>query len=98
MIDATKHYQLTVLTPEGPVYTGDVVSLVAPGKSGKLRVLAHHVPLLCALSKGALVCREQKGAWLHFEIEEGILEVTPEGVRILTDSAERVPIKVAPRF
>ena len=50
------------------------------------------------LSKGALVCREQKGAWLHFEIEEGILEVTPEGVRILTDSAERVPIKVAPRF
>jgi F-type H+-transporting ATPase subunit epsilon len=98
MIDAIKHYSLTVLTPEGPVYTGDVVSLVAPGKSGKLGVLANHMPLLCALSKGALVCRERKGAWLHFDIEEGILEVTPQGVRVLTDSAERVPIRIAPRF
>lgn len=98
MIAVNKDYSLTVLTPEGIVYTGDVVSLVAPGKSGKLGVLAHHMPLLCALSKGELVCREKEGAWLHFEIEEGILEVTPEGVRILTDSAERVPIRIAPRF
>jgi F-type H+-transporting ATPase subunit epsilon len=98
MVDAGKDYSLTVLTPEGPVYSGDVVSLVAPGESGKLGVLAHHMPLLCALSKGELVCREREGAWLHFDIQEGILEVTPEGVRVLTDAAERVPIRIAPRF
>jgi F-type H+-transporting ATPase subunit epsilon len=98
MVDAGKDYSLAVLTPEGLVYSGDVVSLVAPGKSGKLGVLANHMPLLCALSKGALVCREREGAWLHFDIDEGILEVTPEGVRVLTDAAERVPIRIAPRF
>jgi F-type H+-transporting ATPase subunit epsilon len=98
MIEADKPYSLTVLTPEGTVYTGNVVSLVVPGREGKLGVLANHMPLLCALAEGELVCREKGGAWLHFEIAEGILEVTPEGVRILTDSAERVPIRVAPRF
>jgi F-type H+-transporting ATPase subunit epsilon len=98
MIETDNDYLLTLLTPEGIVYAGEVVSLVAPGRSGKLGVLAHHMPLLCALSKGELVCRDKEGAWLHFEIEEGILEVTPEGVRVLTDAATRVPIRIAPRF
>jgi F-type H+-transporting ATPase subunit epsilon len=98
MIEANRPYSLTVLTPEGTVYVGNIVSLVAPGRDGKLGVLANHMSLLCALAEGELVCREKEGAWLHFEIAEGILEVTPEGVRILTDAAERVPIRIAPRF
>ena len=72
--------------------------MVAPGLSGKLGVLSGHMPLLCVLKPGELVCREKKGGWLQFEIREGILEVTPEGANILTDGAVRIPVRVAPRF
>jgi len=98
MSEAEKEYKLSLLTPDGIVYSGDVVSMVAPGQSGKLGVLSGHMPLLCVLKSGPLVCREMGGRWLQFDIGEGVLRITPEEVSILTDTATRVPIRLAPRF
>jgi len=72
--------------------------MVAPGASGKLGILNQHMPLLCLMNSGTLVCLEKGGSWLHFEISEGVLDVTPEGVDVIVDRAERVPISLAPRF
>lgn len=95
---ALPDYPLAILTPSGTVYDGHVVSLVAPGASGRLGVLAHHMPLICVLTRGALLCHERTGAWLQFEIEAGILEVTPDRVEVIVDEARRAPLRVAPRF
>lgn len=89
---------MTLMTPEGIVYAGEVISMVAPGASGKLGILYQHMPLLCLMKSGTLVCLEKGGSWLHFEIGEGVLDVTPDGVDIMVDRAERVPISLAPRF
>ncbi len=91
-------YTLSLLTPSGTVFRGEVVSVVLPGVSGKLGVLAGHMPLLSLLRCGSLVCRERGGGWLQFEIGEGVLDVTPDSVEIMTDHVEKVPISLAPRF
>jgi len=99
LFDATAPpYSMTLMTPEGIVYAGEVISMVAPGASGKLGILNQHMPLLCLMNSGTLVCLEKGGSWLHFEISEGVLDVTPEGVDVIVDRAERVPISLAPRF
>lgn len=91
-------YRLDLVTPDGTVFAGQVVSAVAPGKSGRLGVLAGHMPLLCVLKPGVLLLHEKSSKWLQFEIGEGILEVTPEGVSVMADFARRAPLRVAPRF
>ncbi|MCU0610229.1 MAG: F0F1 ATP synthase subunit epsilon [Candidatus Eisenbacteria bacterium] len=91
-------YPLAVVTPVGTVYSARVLSVVAPGLSGRLGVLARHMPLLCVLRPGPLLCHEASGVWLQFEVEAGILEVTPEGAEIIVDDARRVPLRVSPRF
>ncbi len=93
-----KDYRLAVVTPGGTVYEGDVVSIVAPGQEGRLGILADHMPLLCVLKPGALLCHEKTGAWLQFDIGPGLLEVTPQAVRVIADEARRVPLRVAPRY
>lgn len=98
MMETEKTFSLTLVTPDGVAFQGDVVSVVVQGAGGKFGMLAGHMPLLSLVDAGTLVCRDASGGWFHFEIGEGILEATPEGVEIMTDSAERVAITLAPRF
>jgi len=98
MSEAENEYTLSLSTPDGTIYSGDIVSMVAPGLSGKLGILSGHMPLLCVLKAGPLVCREKGGRWLQFDIGEGVLRITPEGASVLSDTAIKVPIRLAPRF
>ena len=47
-----KAYKLEIITPQGTVYSGDVISIVAPGELGYLGVLAGHAPLVTTLVRG----------------------------------------------
>lgn len=93
-----RSYSLVVLTPTGPVYRAQVISLVAPAVGGKLGVLAGHMPLVTVLNQGTLLCREDSGVWVQFATGSGILEVRPGGVEVTVDWAQRVPLSVPPRY
>lgn len=77
-----------VATPEREVYRGEAEMLVAPGVAGELGILPKHAPLLSALKAGEL--RISRGD----EVDEvfvsgGFLEVQPDMITVLADSAER---------
>ena len=77
-----------IVTQERLLYSDDVDMVIAPGSDGELGILPHHSPLLTALNFGEL--RLKKGSTEElFAIGGGILEVTPEKVTVLADSAER---------
>ncbi len=77
-----------IVTQERLLYSEDVDMVIAPGSDGELGILPHHAPLLTALAYGEL--RLKKGGSEElFAIGGGILEVTPEKVTVLADSAER---------
>ena len=48
------NFQLRIVTPEKILYSGDVVSLQAPGSEGSFGVLASHAPMVVALKTGSL--------------------------------------------
>jgi F-type H+-transporting ATPase subunit epsilon len=81
-------FDLTVLAPDHSLLEGRVRSLVAPGADGYFGVLARHAPMVAQLGAGALTVTGEDGAEEYFAISQGFLEVEPDEVTILADTAE----------
>jgi F-type H+-transporting ATPase subunit epsilon len=80
--------KLDIVTAERIVYSEEVDIVVAPGVEGQLGILPHHAPLMTILQSGELVVRRgnQEDS---MAISGGFLEVRPDRVIVLADSAER---------
>jgi F-type H+-transporting ATPase subunit epsilon len=70
------------------VYSEDVDEVVAPGVEGQLGILPHHSPLMTMLAPGELMVK-QDGAEINLAVSGGFMEVRPDRVIILADTAER---------
>lgn len=80
--------QLDIVTPERNVYSDEVDMVTAPGVEGELGILPRHAPLMTALQPGEL--RIRKGDQVEFfAIGGGFMEVRPDHIIVLADSAER---------
>ena len=77
-----------VVSAEGSIYEGTAEMVVAPGQMGELGILPRHAPLLTGLRPGEL--RIKHGAETEYLfVNGGILEIQPDVVTVLADSAER---------
>ena len=81
--------KLDIVTAERVVFSDDVDMVVAPGVEGQLGVLPHHAPLMTMLMPGELWVRKG-GEEFYLAISGGFLEVRPDRIIVLADSAERV--------
>ncbi len=81
---------LDIVTIERAVYSADDVDMVtAPGIEGEMGILPRHAPILTALKEGEL--RIKRGDQVEpFAIGGGYIEVRPDRVIVLADSAEHV--------
>ncbi len=81
--------KLDVVTPERVVFSEEVNMVIARALDGDLGVLANHAPLITALKIGIL--RVKKGDRIsHIAISGGgFMEVNPEKITILADTAEK---------
>jgi len=48
-----KLFDLSLVTPEGPAFEGEVEMLIVPGAAGEIGVLARHAPLIATLKAGS---------------------------------------------
>lgn len=78
-----------VVTAERTVLEDDVDMVVAPGIGGQLGILPHHAPLVTSLTYGELIIHREGKEDEFIAIGGGFMEVGPEHVTILADSAER---------
>ena len=80
--------KLDIVTVERLLYSQDVDMVIAPGIEGELGILPRHAPLLTALTYGEL--RAKRGDEEEiFAIGGGFMEVQPDHVTVLADTAER---------
>jgi F-type H+-transporting ATPase subunit epsilon len=78
--------KLEIITPDGTVYSEDVEMVTLPGVEGQMGVFPQHVPLMTQMVPGEIIVR--KDAHDYFlAVGEGLVEITPEHVAILTDLA-----------
>jgi len=82
-------FHVDVITPDRTEFSGDAISLVAPGIEGYLGVLAFHAPLLTALTVGEARVTEPDGRSIYFAVSGGFLEVAYNNAILLADTAER---------
>ncbi|MCG3025909.1 ATP synthase F1 subunit epsilon [Helicobacter pylori] len=78
--------KISVVVPEGEVYTGEVKSVVLPGVEGEFGVLYGHSNMITLLQAGVIEI-ETENQKEYIAINWGYAEVTKERVDILADGA-----------
>lgn len=83
-----KTLKVSIVTPDGPVYSSDVEMVITKAQSGELGILPGHIPTVAPLQIGAV--RLKKGGDTELvAVSGGFLEVRPEQVTILAQTAEK---------
>lgn len=80
---------LEIVSAEGEVYSGDARMVVVPSSVGGMGIMPRHAPLLATLKPGEVRVIKPKGDDEYLYISGGYLEVQPENVTILADTAFR---------
>jgi F-type H+-transporting ATPase subunit epsilon len=78
-----------IVSQDRLVYQGDADIVVLPGVAGEMGILPHHAPLLSTLKFGILKVRAG-GKEEVFTVAGGVVEVQPDLITVLADSAENV--------
>jgi F-type H+-transporting ATPase subunit epsilon len=78
-----------IVSAEAEIFHGEATLVVATGELGELGIAPRHAPLITRLKPGKVVVTQPGGEQLDFAISGGILEVQPQVVTILADTAVR---------
>lgn len=78
-----------IVSAEQEIFHGEAEMIVATGEMGELGIAPRHAPLITRLKPGKVVVTQPGGETLDFVISGGILEVQPQLVTILADTAVR---------
>ena len=79
--------ELTIVTPEGQAFHGEVESVVLPGAEGDFGVLAGHEPFLSALRTGGLEL-EAAGKKRLAAVSRGYAEIHGDKVSVMVGTCE----------
>ena len=85
---AARTFDLSLVTPEGPAFEGEVNMLIVPGADGEIGVLARHAPLVAMLRAGEIRIRVEN-EWTTFAAGPGYFKVQQDRALVLVDDAVR---------
>ena len=78
-----------IVSAEKEIFHGNVSMVIATGEMGELGIAPRHAPLITRLKPGQVRLKLENGEELFFYVSGGILEVQPQVVTVLADTAER---------
>ena len=82
-------FRLCIVTGDATLLDTQVRSVRLPTGFGSLGVLAHHAPMLCAVSKGVLQCTREDGSETRIRVSDGVASVEDNELTLLcSDAAE----------
>jgi F-type H+-transporting ATPase subunit epsilon len=82
-------FRCDIVSAEDEIFHGEAELLVATGELGELGIAPRHAPLITRLKPGKVVVTLPGGEQLDFAVSGGILEVQPQVVTVLADTAIR---------
>ncbi|MCH9643848.1 MAG: F0F1 ATP synthase subunit epsilon [Gammaproteobacteria bacterium] len=85
----SKLMQLDIVSAEASIFSGKVKHIVVTGAAGELGIYPGHTPLLTSLKPGQLFTVLENGKEEGFYLSGGMLEVQPDVVTVLSDTAIR---------
>ena len=83
-----KKFDVSLVTPDGAAYEGEVEMMVVPGQIGEIGVLARHAPLIATLKAGSTRIHPGGGAEvLVYATGPGFFQVLNDRAIALVDHA-----------
>ena len=81
--------QVDIVSAEGEIFSGPATMVFAPATEGDLGIAPRHAPLLSLLKAGEVRVQTPEGAQQSFFVGGGAIEVQPNKVTVLADTAIR---------
>ena len=78
-----------IVSAEGAIFSGEASLVVVPASEGDVGITPRHAPLLTELRPGAVRIQSEGQDERLFYVTGGLLEVQPNAVMVLADSALR---------
>ncbi|TNF38502.1 MAG: F0F1 ATP synthase subunit epsilon [Gammaproteobacteria bacterium] len=78
-----------IVSAEQAIWSGSATMVFAPGEMGELGIAPRHTPLLTRLKPGEIRVQDDHGNEESYFISSGILEIQPNVVTVLADTAVR---------
>jgi ATP synthase F1 subcomplex epsilon subunit len=85
----THTIRVDIVSAEAEIFSGEATLVVATGELGELGIAPRHAPLITRLKPGHVDVVGANGDRQQFYVSGGILEVQPQVVTILADTAAR---------
>ena len=82
--------KLEIVTPTGPIFSGEVKSATFPGAEGEFGVLPEHASLVSLLEAGVIEIEKSDGTKESIVIDSGYVKVDEEKTLVVVEGA--VPI------
>ncbi len=82
-------FQVDVVSAEEQIFSGQAEFVALPGEAGELGIYPKHTPLITRIRPGAVRIQKAGGDEEFVFVAGGILEVQPNGVTVLADTAIR---------
>jgi len=84
-----KELKLKIVTPEKVLFSDKVSQVSISTIMGQITILPNHIPLVSQLSPGEIVVKKNGSEEDLMVVSGGFVEVLPDQVVILADTAER---------
>ncbi len=78
-----------IVSAEAEIFHGEATLVIASGEAGELGIAPRHAPLLTRLKPGQVEVVGEDGSRHSYYVSGGILEVQPNVVTVLADTALR---------
>src|SRR5919109_850926 len=89
MVDPTNTIHVDVVSAEESIFSGEARFVALPGEAGELGIYPRHTPLITRVKPGSVRIEKSDGNEEFIFVAGGILEVQPNRVTVLSDTAIR---------
>jgi F-type H+-transporting ATPase subunit epsilon len=89
MVDSTHTIHVDVVSAEESIFSGEARFVALPGEAGELGIYPRHTPLITRVKPGSVRIETAEGTEEFVFVAGGILEVQPNRVTVLSDTAIR---------
>ena len=79
-----KTYLLNISSPDGKIFSGQVVSIILRGVEGEFAILADHIPFITSVVPGKCIIELEDGTVKEGQTEGGMITVGKDDVTFLT--------------
>lgn len=84
----SKKFNTQFLTPDGPLFEGETLSVTLPGSNGSFQVLFDHAPIVSSLGIGKIVIQQEDKQETIYAVSGGFVEMNKNHLSILAERAE----------